>query len=54
MDKARNVARNAGESARTFGRNAFQASNLLPAALIGVGFLLAQAQLGRGRQRVRE
>jgi ElaB/YqjD/DUF883 family membrane-anchored ribosome-binding protein len=37
MDKARSVAHNASESARSFGRTAFQTSNLLPAALIGVG-----------------
>lgn len=37
MDKARNVARSAGDSARSIGRTAFQAGNLIPAALIGVG-----------------
>jgi ElaB/YqjD/DUF883 family membrane-anchored ribosome-binding protein len=37
MDKARNVARSAGDSARSIGRTAFQTSNLIPAALIGVG-----------------
>jgi len=46
MDKARSVAHNAGESARTFGRNAFQASNLLPAALIGVGFFWLRRNWG--------
>ena len=48
MDKARNVARNASESARSFGRSAFQASNLLPAALIGAGVYWLKRNWGEG------
>jgi ElaB/YqjD/DUF883 family membrane-anchored ribosome-binding protein len=48
MEKARNVARNASESARSFGRSAFQASNLLPAALIGAGVYWLRRNWGEG------